>query len=109
MNAALLSAQRQMGGKAPPHLAERTQRPERATYLWNYFCEVSRRRSHDGMSGLPNPLAYSEIEAWARLKRIRLETFEVDILTGIDDRFVAEQRAQRAKDDEPKTPTKRGK
>jgi hypothetical protein len=63
------------------------------------------------MSGLPNPLTYTEVQAWSQLSRVKLETFEVEILMGIDDRFVSEQRAQRAKDDskKPETPNKRGK
>lgn len=85
----LQSVVRQTGGRVvPPELRDRTECPERAMYLWNYFAQASRRRQRDGFSGVPQPLSSFEILSWAALNRVRLQTFEVDLLTALDDTFV---------------------
>lgn len=39
--------------------------PAALSHIWGWFAEISAARSGNG--GGPNPIAYSEIEAWARL------------------------------------------
>lgn len=106
----LRSVVRQSGGRiVPPELLSKTPEPTRALYLWNYFAQVSKRRAHDGFSGTPQPLSYSEVEAWTRLNRVRLQTFEVDLLFGLDDVFLqvkAKEMLEKSQREEKKPVTK---
>lgn len=107
----LQSAARQMR-KLPPHL-EKQEAPIRAIYLWEYFLELTRRRSRDGFSGIPQPLQYQEIASWASLRGVRLESFEVGILIRLDDTFLEvsnKHQAEKAKTKEAfSKPRKTGK
>lgn len=61
--------------------------PECAAYVWMWFFELNGRRTY-GMS--MNPITWPDIDAWARLKGVRLKQWEMDALTGIDDAYRAE-------------------
>ena len=62
------------GGKPRP--------PEGAGILWGAFLALSRTRTC-GPTG-PNPISFSEIEAWARLTRTPLEPRHVETLVEMD-------------------------
>jgi hypothetical protein len=62
--------------------------------LWRIFCALHAARG--GGFG-PNPISYSEIDAWARLHREPVRPFEVNILGAMDRAYlehVAESRPQ---------------
>lgn len=83
------------------HMAgERPRPPEGSAVLWNAFLALSRARSV-GPAG-PNPIAFSEIEAWARLTRTPLEPHHVDILAAMDAVWIG--RAYEGGTDKPKAP-----
>lgn len=56
--------------------------PEAGEHLWSWFWSLERGRAC-GMNG-PEPLAYAEIEAWARLTGTELRPWEVDALKAMD-------------------------
>lgn len=60
--------------------------PEALRYVWDWFLELNAGRTGSGFG--PNPLAWSEVEAWARLSRLRLTGFERDALRALDAVFV---------------------
>lgn len=67
--------------------------PLAVVYLLHWFGELSRqRRSGMGME----PLAFAEIDAWARLYQRRLRRFEIRVLTHLDTLY----RAAKARADE---------
>lgn len=77
------------------HLAGAPARPpEAGVLLWQAFIELDMGRTLH-MSG-PNPIAYTEIEAWARLNRCPLAPHHVRILKAMDATLV-EHAATRAK------------
>lgn len=60
--------------------------PEPVRYLWQAFCEISATRGNNGFG--PNPLSWSEIEAWARLDGRILFQFERTALLMLDRVFL---------------------
>jgi hypothetical protein len=101
--ATLESVVRQSGGRViPPELAQRTEAPTRALYLWNYFMELNALRGYDGFSGRPLRIPLTELEAWSRLTRTPLEGFEVDILCRLDHQFVTLRAKHAAETQKPK-------
>ena len=50
--------------------------------LWDLFLDLSATRA-PAMAGV-SPIAYAEIVAWQRAHRIRLESWEVDLLRALD-------------------------
>lgn len=75
--------ERQTGRKfqsAPPPL------PPEMRYLWAAFQSISRTRGGNGFG--PNPITFVEIDAWARLMRLRLDPWEVDTLRMLDDAYL---------------------
>ena len=62
------------GGKPRP--------PEGSGILWGAFLALSRARTC-GPAG-PNPISFTEIEAWSRLTRTPLEPQHVEIITAMD-------------------------
>ena len=67
---------RHLADGQPVHL------PEAGRFLWRAFVELDATRSMH-MSG-PNPIAYTEIEAWARLNRCPLGARHVRIIKAMD-------------------------
>ena len=61
--------------------------PEEAQYLWEWFAELSNSRQSGGFG--PNPISHLDMQAWASLKRLTLEPFEVDALRAIDAVYLA--------------------
>jgi hypothetical protein len=58
--------------------------------LVQWFDAIDQSRGYGGL-GFPEPLRYSEIEAWARLHRIRLTPWNVRMLKLIDSFYLKEQ------------------
>lgn len=56
--------------------------PEQLAYLWLWFLELDRTRTH-GMNG-PDPITYPMIDAWARLTQRTPDAIEVDALLLLD-------------------------
>jgi hypothetical protein len=56
--------------------------PESIDYLWDWFRELDRARTHS-MNG-PDPLTYQAIDAWARLTGREPAPHEVDALLSLD-------------------------
>ena len=50
--------------------------------MWAWFRELDRARASNGY-GL-NPISYSDIDAWARLRRIALLYWHLDALISMD-------------------------
>lgn len=67
--------------------------PEAGRVLWQAFWQLSRRRTYHAAG--PNPLTWTEIEAWTRLMRTPLEPHHVRILAALDDAFLDHLDASR--------------
>ena len=61
--------------------------PEAGEEIWDWYWDL-RDRAGGGFSG-PEPLKYSEIDAWLRLNRHDLSVLELDMLKQLDDSFMA--------------------
>lgn len=55
--------------------------PEQIGYLWHWFVDLSDWRV---VGEAVNALSHQEIEAWARLFRVDISPFEVDVLRKLD-------------------------
>jgi hypothetical protein len=55
-------------------------------YVWDWWCRLHQARGH-GAAG-PQPIGYTEIDAWARLTQRRLDLLEIDCLVTIDRLFL---------------------
>lgn len=75
------------GGRARP--------PEAGILLWNIFDRLNRARSWHAHG--PNPISYSEIEAYCRLGRQPLEPRHVDIIVAMDAAWIDHIHAHVAK------------
>lgn len=59
-------------GRKPPELDAHGEMPTKLAYLWGWFMEVKK------------PVAYSELEAWARMTNRTLERWEIRALMRLD-------------------------
>jgi len=66
--------------------------PDGGQHIWRAFREISRARGGNGFG--PNPLAWTEIDAWARLTGTLLEPWEVRAIREIDDVILAESTGE---------------
>lgn len=60
--------------------------PAGGDLLWRWFCDLSRTRTYS-MNG-PNPVSFSEIEAYARLYQLPIEPRHVASLRAMDETFL---------------------
>lgn len=60
--------------------------PESGRLLWSAFNELSRARTWH-VAG-PNPIALSEIEAWARMANLPLQRRHVGVILALDEAFL---------------------
>lgn len=68
--------------------------------LWSWFQELSETRMFSEVG--PQPISFTEIDAWSRLNRISLSPYEVEVIRRLDSaQLVAmiEQREKKAKSD----------
>jgi hypothetical protein len=75
--------------------------PDETAHLWEWFCELCSARGSNGFG--PNPLAYSEIAAWAALTGANPDPFDVAVLKRLDSAFLA-SAAKSAKSKTDKKP-----
>ena len=71
-----------MTGKEIKTGAEIKDAPKEVLYLLTYFTEISRTRESSGYG--PQPLRYSEIDAWAHLYGVDLAPFEINTILDLD-------------------------
>lgn len=64
----------------PPEL------PTPLRYLWNHFAMLHRARGGNGFG--PNPLSWSEINAYCQLNRTSLTSWELEALRLLDDAYL---------------------
>lgn len=65
-------------------------------HLMNHFDELSTTRHYNPMSGLPEPLTYTEIKAYTELTFTELSHWEVNTLKLMDTVFINEAAAFRS-------------
>lgn len=75
-------------GKIPDQLLP-VDCPVEAKYLWEYFCNMSERRT-SGPNGL-NQITHEGVEAWARRCGVRLQPFENAALDALEGLFMLVQ------------------
>lgn len=63
--------------------------PDAAEYLWSWFLDLHRARGSGGMG--PSTISYLDIDAWCRLRRIRLAVWELDVLLALDGAWMTAQ------------------
>lgn len=56
--------------------------PKLLNLVWSFFIQLSQSRTA-GFSG-PNPITYTEIQAWANLTQTRLNPYDVGIIKRLD-------------------------
>jgi len=56
--------------------------PVELQHVWHWFCELDRQRGSNGFG--VNPLAFTEIAAWADLTSRSPRPFEMDLLLKLD-------------------------
>lgn len=83
----LISAAEQGNKAAQQELDEIPKCPQATLYLWNYFLKLDAKRQSNGFGVLP--LLISEMEAWFRLRRIKLDHWELDALDRLDTLYLA--------------------
>lgn len=79
-----LKAVERMTRRSDPRLRRRC--PQGAAYLWRWFLELHAARQ-PGPAG-PAPLSFSEIGAWASLRRVPVSADDVSALRALDSLFL---------------------
>jgi hypothetical protein len=75
----------------PPEL-EAIECPEEMLYVWEYFRGMCARRQHNGRNF--EPLSNTEIEAWARLRGVRLTPSEVQAIDELEMMYLLKKAEQ---------------
>lgn len=84
-----------MVGAMQAHIAGNPPRvPEAGRELWRAFVALSRTRTGSGVG--PNPISYSEIEAWCRLFRMPLQPHHVEILVAMDQAWLRRGKVKKS-------------
>ena len=74
--------------------------PPAGERVWGIFLDLNATRGSNGFG--PLPIAYSEIEAWSRLRREPVRPFEINIIRALDAMWL-EVAARQAKEPEKST------
>lgn len=61
--------------------------PHELVHVWEYFCQLSSKRTSGGMAA--NPISDEQIMAWERRHRIQLTPFEGECIDALDQVFLA--------------------
>lgn len=108
-----LEAQERMTGRTPKRLIL-PELPCQIEHLWSWFRELAAARTGNGYG--PNPIAWTEIAAWAALTGARPTPWEVAALKALDAEYLADAaetaraaRATRQPATKQKSATTRGK
>lgn len=71
--------------------------------VWDWFVEIAARKSSNGFG--PGALTWVDLDAWQRLRRIRLSGGELDLILELDGIFLedyAEQQRRQRDDKKPR-------
>ena len=60
--------------------------PHGTAHIWNTFCRLDAKRRSNGFG--PEPISYSEIEAYLRVTGESLDPWEVKALAELDDQYI---------------------
>lgn len=66
----------------PEELADAPAMPKSLEYLWAYFLEFHLVRGSNGFG--PLPINFSEILAWSKLFKVKLDAWEINTLIQLD-------------------------
>lgn len=69
-------------GHAPKGLENPTIFPRLLMHLWSAFCSLNSARTA-GFSG-PNPITYTELQAWKELTETPLSSWDIQVLKRLD-------------------------
>lgn len=69
-------------GHAPEGLENPTKFPNLILHIWSVFCVLNSARTA-GFSG-PNPITYTEIQAWKELTETPLTPWELQVIKRLD-------------------------
>ena len=83
----LMSAWRQFGVK--PKQLDIKLPPQSILYLWDTYWKL-RNRQALGMNG-HNPIGWLEIKAFMEVTNTKLENWEIEVLTNLDNSFLSNQ------------------
>lgn len=75
-------------GITPPQL-DTPQIPHELTHVWEYFCQMSAKRTCGAMAA--NPISDEQIMAWERRHGIRLSPFEGECIDALDQVFLTSE------------------
>lgn len=74
-------------GYLPEELRDAPALPFSMEAHWRWFTDLHFRRSSNGYS--PNPISFTELDAWSRLRGVQLSTFDVDAIMQLDTVYFA--------------------
>ena len=60
--------------------------PEAGILYWQIFCELSANRSFAPAG--PNPIQFTELQAWCQVRRWPLEQAHIDLILSMDAAFI---------------------
>ena len=63
--------------------------PEGTEYIWDIFWEL-RGSAHVGFGG-PERLSFADIDAWERVRELKLASFVIDLIVAMDVAFINER------------------
>ncbi|MCS0459538.1 phage tail assembly chaperone [Rhizobium favelukesii] len=90
------------------HEGRKLKIPLAARHVWEWFKELDRARAGTGFG--VNPLSYTEIYSWSRVRQIALSPWHIDALISMDDMrlmLFAEKKSDEDKGDEKTTVSER--
>lgn len=67
--------------------------PEVAAPVWNAYLELAGRRTWS--MGGPSPIGWPELAAWSKLRRVRLDDFELACLGALEQAWFRVRNEQR--------------
>lgn len=73
-------------GRKPKELENPTEFPKPLSHVWSFFLELHSARTA-GFSG-PNPITFSEMEAWSKLTHQPINPFDVAVIKQIDNTYL---------------------
>jgi hypothetical protein len=73
-------------GHAPEGLENPTNFPSLLVHIWSAFCSLNSARTA-GFSG-PNPITYTEIQAWKELTDSPLKSWEIQVIKRMDEVYL---------------------
>lgn len=81
-----MSYQRQTG-QTHPALRDAPPLPDGCEQLWADFLHLHRRRGGNGFG--PSPITDEQIDAWQRINRVALPSWQIDAIYRADDAYIA--------------------